>query len=151
MNNTARCLKITVSADGRGLVPQAGTLLLAEAAQVTGLGQALTAGLARWRARRGVHDAGKIIADLVKRLRWTTTAWPISRCCSPQPDLAGRGRPGTRGCPGSSRPWPADAPRALRAIRKAHAAAPERARALTGDGAPGADRSLIPVGTTPRS
>jgi hypothetical protein len=43
VNNTARHPKITVSADGRGLVSQAGALLLAEAAQVTGLGQALTA------------------------------------------------------------------------------------------------------------
>ena len=46
MNNTARRPKITVSADGQGLVSQAGALLLAEAARVTGLGEALTAGLA---------------------------------------------------------------------------------------------------------
>ncbi len=39
----------------------------------------------------------------------------------------------------------ADAPRALRAIRKARAAARERAWALAGDRAPGADGSLIPV------
>ena len=32
MNNTARRPKITVSADGQGLVSQAGALLLAEAA-----------------------------------------------------------------------------------------------------------------------
>jgi hypothetical protein len=39
----------------------------------------------------------------------------------------------------------ADAPRALRAIRKARAAARERAWALAGDRAPGGDGSLIPV------
>jgi hypothetical protein len=39
----------------------------------------------------------------------------------------------------------ADAPRALRAIRKARAAARERAWALAGDQAPGADGTLIPV------
>jgi hypothetical protein len=39
----------------------------------------------------------------------------------------------------------ADAPRALRAIRKARAAARERAWALAGERAPGADGSLIPV------
>ena len=39
----------------------------------------------------------------------------------------------------------ADAPRALRAIRKARAAARERAWALAGDRAPGADGALIPV------
>lgn len=39
----------------------------------------------------------------------------------------------------------ADAPRALRAIRKARAAAGERAWALAGDRAPGGDGALIPV------
>ena len=39
----------------------------------------------------------------------------------------------------------ADAPRALGAIRKARAAARERAWALAGDRAPGADGALIPV------
>jgi Transposase DDE domain group 1 len=39
----------------------------------------------------------------------------------------------------------ADAPRALKAIRKARAAARERAWALAGDRAPGGDGSLIPV------
>ena len=39
----------------------------------------------------------------------------------------------------------ADAPRALRAIRKARAAARERAWALAGDRAPGGDGTLIPV------
>ena len=69
--------KITVSADGKGLVSQAGTLLLAEAARVTGLGQGLAAGLARWRAPRAVHDPGKILTDLVMTLApgwWTTKA-----------------------------------------------------------------------------
>ena len=45
MANTARGPKITVSADGQGLASQAGMLLLAEAARVTGLGQGLSAGL----------------------------------------------------------------------------------------------------------
>jgi hypothetical protein len=39
----------------------------------------------------------------------------------------------------------ADAPRALRAIRKARAAARERVWVLAGDRAPGGDGSLIPV------
>ena len=64
MNNTAHRPKITVSADGKGLVSQAGALLLAETARVTGLGEGLSAGLAHWRAPRAVHDPGKIIADL---------------------------------------------------------------------------------------
>ena len=44
MQNTARRPKITMSADGTGLVSQAGAVLLAEAARVTGLGDALTRG-----------------------------------------------------------------------------------------------------------
>ena len=64
MNNTVRRPKITVSADGTGLVSQAGTLLLAEAARVTGLGEGLAGGLAPWRAPRAVHDPGKVAADL---------------------------------------------------------------------------------------
>ena len=44
---------------------QAGALMLLETARVTGLGEGLPAGLARWRAPRAVHDPGKIIADLV--------------------------------------------------------------------------------------
>ena len=68
MKNTARRPKITVSADGRGLVSQAGALLLAEALRVTGLGPGLMDGLGRWRAPRAVHDPGKIVSDLVVTL-----------------------------------------------------------------------------------
>ena len=35
---------------------------------MTGLGQALSDGLARWRAPRAVHDPGKILTDLVVAL-----------------------------------------------------------------------------------
>jgi hypothetical protein len=35
---------------------------------VTGLGQALSDGPARWRAPRAVHDPGKILTDLVVAL-----------------------------------------------------------------------------------
>jgi hypothetical protein len=48
-----------VSADGRDLVSQAGAVLLWETLRVTGLGRGLSAGLARWRALRAVHDPGK--------------------------------------------------------------------------------------------
>jgi hypothetical protein len=44
VHDTARRKKITVSADGSGLVSQAGTLLLAEAARVTGLSRGLSGG-----------------------------------------------------------------------------------------------------------
>ena len=40
----------------------------AETARVTGLGQGLRAGLARWRAPRAAHDPGKILTDLAVAL-----------------------------------------------------------------------------------
>jgi len=89
VNNTARRPKITVSADGRGLVSQAGALLLAEAARVTGLGEALTAGLARWRATRAVHDPGKIIADLAVALAPGGDCLADIAVLRSQPQLAG--------------------------------------------------------------
>jgi hypothetical protein len=144
VNNTVRCPKITVSADGHGLVSQAGAVLLTEAARVTGLGEGLSAGLARWRAPRAVHDPGKIIADLVMTLALGGDCLADVAVLRSQPELAG---------PVASDPvvsrlvtaLAADTPRALRAIRKARAAARERAWALAGDRAPGADGTLIPV------
>jgi hypothetical protein len=133
-----------VSADGKGLVSQAGGLLLAEALQVTGLGQGLSGALTRWRAPRAVHDPGKIIADLAMALGLGGDCLADVAVLRAQPELAG---------PVASDPvisrlisaLAADAPRALRAIRKARAAARERAWALAGERAPGADGSLIPV------
>ena len=144
MQNTASRNKITVSADGQGLVSQAGMLLLAEAARVTGLGEGLSAGLARWRAPRAVHDPGKIIADLATTVALGGDCLADVAVLRAQPQLAG---------PVASDPvisrltatLAAEGPRALRAIRKARAAARERAWALAGQRAPGADGSLIPV------
>jgi hypothetical protein len=143
VNNTARRPKITVSADGKGLVSQAGALLLAETLRVTGLGAGLSAGLARWRAPRAVHDPGKIIADLVTTLALGGDCLADIAVLRAQPGLAGL----VASDPVVSRlvtTLAADAPRALRAIRKARAAARERAWALAGDRAPGAGE-LIPV------
>jgi hypothetical protein len=144
MQNTARRSKITVSADGQGLVSQAGALLLAETLRITGLGAGLSAGLARWRAPRAVHDPGKILADLVVTLGLGGDCLADVAVLRAQPQLCG---------PVASDPvvsrlvsaLAADAPRALRAIRAARAAARERAWALAGERAPGADGSLILV------
>jgi hypothetical protein len=144
VQNTARRPKITVSADGKGLVSQAGTLLLTEAARVTGLGQGLAGRLARWRAPRAVHDPGKIIADLAVALALGGDCLADVAVLRAQPELCG---------PVASDPvisrlvstLAADAPAALRAIRKARAAARERAWALAGERAPGTGGSLIPV------
>jgi hypothetical protein len=144
VQNTARHPKITVSADGKGIVSQAGVLLLAETLRVTGLGEGLADGLARWRAPRAVHDPGKIIADLVMTLALGGDCLADIAVLRAQPQLTG---------PVASDPvvsrlittLAADAPRALRAIRRARAAARERAWDLARDRSPGGDGSLIPV------
>jgi Transposase DDE domain group 1 len=144
VQNTARRTKITVSADGTGLVSQAGVLFLAETLRVTGLGEGLAGALARWRAPRAVHDPGKIIADLAVALALGGDCLADVAVLRAQPELAG---------PVASDPvvsrlvaaLAAEGPRALGAIRKARAAARERAWALAGAAAPGADGSLIPI------
>jgi hypothetical protein len=145
VQNTARRPKITVSADGKGLVSQSGGLLLAETARITGLGEGLSGALTRWRAPRAVHDPGKIIADLAVALGLGGDCLADVAVLRAQPQLYG---------PVASDPvisrlvstLAADAPRALRAIRKARAAGRERAWALAGDRAPGADGDLVPAG-----
>jgi hypothetical protein len=144
VQNTARLPTITVSADGQGLVSQAGALLLAETLRVTGLGAGLPAQLARWRAPRAVHDPGKILTDLAVMLALGGDCLADAALLRAQPQLAG---------PVASDPvisrlvsaLAADAPRALAAIRRARAAGRERAWALAGERAPGADGSPVVV------
>ena len=134
-----------MSADGRGLVSQAGAVLLWETMRVTGLGRGLSDGLARWRAPRAVHDPGKIIADLAAA-RGAGRGLPGRYRGAAGAAGAGRaGRVGPGGVPAGQRRWPADLPRALKAIRAARAAARERAWALAGDNAPGADGGLVTI------
>jgi hypothetical protein len=138
MKSSARSSKIMVSADGQGLVSQAGAVLLWETLRVTGLGRGLSAALRPWRAPRAVHDPGKIVADLAAALALGGDCLADIAVLREQPDLAG---------PVASDPvvsrlvrsLAADLPRALTAIRSARAAARERAWALAGDDAPGAD------------
>jgi hypothetical protein len=138
VNNSARTARVAVSADGRGLVSQAGAVLLWETMRVTGLAR----GLARWRAPRAVHDPGKAIADLAAAVALGGDCLADIAVLREQPHLAG---------PVASDPvvsrlvtaLAADAPRALGAIRAARAAARERAWALAGDAAPGAGGPVV--------
>ena len=139
MNNSARIRRVAVSADGRGLVSQAGAVLLWETMRVTGLGRGLSAALEQWRAPRAVHDPGKIVADLAAALALGGDCLADIAVLRGQPELAG---------PVASDPvvsrlvrsLAAGGPRALEAIRAARAAARERAWALAGDAAPGGGR-----------
>ena len=144
MKNSARTAKITVSADGRGLVSQAGAVLLWETLRITGLGGGLSAALGRWRSPRAVHDPGKIIADLAAAVALGGDCLADIAVLRDQPELAG---------PVASDPVVSrlvsvlaeNAPRALKEIRAARAAARERAWALAGDAAPGADGGLVTI------
>jgi hypothetical protein len=144
MNNSARRTRVAVSADGRGLVSQAGVVLLWETMRVTGLGRGLSAALEPWRAPRAVHDPGKIVADLAAALALGGDCLADVAVLREQPALAG---------PVASDPvvsrlvrsLAAGGPRALAAIRGARAAARERAWALAGDAAPDADGGLVTV------
>jgi hypothetical protein len=135
---------VTVSADGRGLVSQAGSVLLWETMRVTGLARGLSQELARWRAPRAVHDPGKVIADLAAAVALGGDCLADIAVLRGQPQLAG---------PVASDPvvsrlvsrLAADGPRALKAVRSARAAARERAWALAGDSAPGAAGALVTV------
>jgi hypothetical protein len=137
VNNSARTARVAVSADGRGLVSQAGAVLLWETMRVTGLARGLSENLARWRAPRAVHDPGKIVADLAAAVALGGDCLADIAVLREQPQLAG---------PVASDPvvsrlvsrLAGDLPRALKAIRSARAAARERAWGLAGDAAPGA-------------
>jgi hypothetical protein len=144
VKNNARSTRVAVSSDGNGLVSQAGAVLLWETLRVTGLGRGLSAGLARWRAPRAVHDPGKIIADLAAAVALGGDCLADIAVLREQPELAG---------PVASDPvvsrlvaqLAGDLPRALKAIRSARAAGRERAWALAGDAAPGADGGLVTI------
>jgi hypothetical protein len=140
VNNSARAARVLVSADGRGLVSQAGTVLLWETMRVTGLARGLSGGLARWRAPRAVHDPEKIVADLAAAVALGGDCLADIAVLRGQPALAG---------PVASDPvvsrlvraLAGDAPRALTAIR----AARERAWTLAGDAAPGAGGGPVTI------
>jgi hypothetical protein len=78
-----------VSADGRGLVSQAGAVLLWETLRVTGLGRGLSQGLSRWRAPRAVHDPGKVVADLAAAVALGGDCLADIAVLREQPELAG--------------------------------------------------------------
>jgi hypothetical protein len=141
---TAGNRKIMVSADGTGVVSQAGGLLLTRVLRVTGLDGGLEVALERWRPARAVHGPGKIVTDLA-------VALALGGDCLADVAML-RAEPGLFG-PVASDPvvsrliarLAGDAPRALKAIRAARAAARAQAWELAGGAAPGADGGLLTV------
>jgi hypothetical protein len=141
---TARSPKIMVSADGTGIVSQGGGLLLAQTLRATGLDRGLDSALERWRQPRAVHSPGKIITDLAVAVALGGDCLADVAMVRAQPELFG---------PVASDPvvsrlvtrLAGDAPRALRAIGAARAAARQRAWDLAGDAAPGAGGGQVTV------
>jgi hypothetical protein len=141
---TARSSKIIVSADGTGIVSQGGGVLLAHTLRATGLDRGLDAALERWRQPRAVHSPGKIVTDLAVAVALGGGCLADVAMLRAQPELFG---------PAASDPvvsrlvtcLAADAPRALKAIRAARAAARQRAWELAGDAAPGAGGGPVTV------
>ena len=128
-----------VSADGTGVVSQAGAMLLVQALRVTGLDRGLREALGRWRAPRAVHDPGTIIAGLAMAVALGGDCLADIAVLRAQPELSGP----VASDPVVSRLVTAlaeDAPRAVKAIQAARAAARERAWALAGQAAPGHGR-----------
>ncbi|MFD9545708.1 IS1380 family transposase [Streptomyces sp. NPDC060022] len=56
--------RVHIQGSGRGVVSQAGAVLLVETARKTGLDQAISTALAPWRRPRAVHDPGKVLLDV---------------------------------------------------------------------------------------
>jgi hypothetical protein len=63
-----RRFTVDVTPDGAGLVSHAGSALLAQVADKTGLTRALARELAGLRRRRGGHDLGRVVCDLAVML-----------------------------------------------------------------------------------
>jgi hypothetical protein len=61
---TATRPKIVVTADGRGVAARAGSRLLVDLAEATGLSAGFSAAVAGLRERRAGHDPGRVLTDL---------------------------------------------------------------------------------------
>ena len=68
MHTTGSRPRLVVSADGRGVVSHAGSRLLADLAEVTGLTSAFTSALRRLRPRGTGHAPGRVAVDLAVML-----------------------------------------------------------------------------------
>jgi hypothetical protein len=78
-----------VSADGTGIVSQAGGLLLTRTLRATGLDRGLDTALERWRPARAVHSPGKIITDLAVAAALGGDCLADVAILRAQPELAG--------------------------------------------------------------
>lgn len=78
-----------VTTDGRGVASHAGSRLLADLAEVTGLGEAFSEALAGLRERRSAHDPGRVLVDVAVMLADGGEAISDLAVLRDQPELFG--------------------------------------------------------------
>ncbi|MFM9616161.1 IS1380 family transposase [Streptomyces niveiscabiei] len=129
--------RVRVEGGGRGVVSQAGSVLLVETVRKSGLDAAISAGLTPWRKPRAVHDPGKVLLDVA-------LAVALGGDCLADVGML-RAEPGVFG-PVASDPTvsrlidtlAASGEKALTAIRAARSEVRERVWELAGEQAPDA-------------
>jgi hypothetical protein len=134
--------RVRVEGSGRGVVSQAGAVLLVETVRKSGLDTAMSAALAPWRKARAVHDPGKILLDVALSVALG------GDCLSDVAML--RAEPAVFG-PVASDPTVSrlidtladSGKRALTAIRRARSQVREHVWALAGDAAPDQGEGVI--------
>ncbi|MBT2441819.1 IS1380 family transposase [Streptomyces sp. ISL-36] len=130
--------RVRVEGGGRGVVSQAGAVLLVETIRKSGLDQAISTALAPWRKPRAVHDPGKVLLDVALAVALGGDCLADVAMLRAEPAMFG---------PVASDPTvsrlvgtlAAGGNRALTAIRQARAHAREHVWQLAGDTAPDAD------------
>lgn len=134
--------RVRVKGGGRGVVSQAGSVLLVETVRKSGLDTAISAALMPWRKPRAVHDPGKVLLDVA-------LAVVLDGDCLADVSLL-RAEPAVFGpvaCdPTVSRlvdALAASGPRAHAAIRGARSQVRERVWDLAGESSPAADGQVI--------
>jgi hypothetical protein len=89
VKNTTTRPVVTVTADGRGVASHAGSRLLADLAEVTGLRAAFSEALGGLRQRRSRHDPGRVLVDVAVMLADGGEAISDLSVLRDQPDLFG--------------------------------------------------------------
>ncbi|NUL07471.1 IS1380 family transposase [Streptomyces lunaelactis] len=133
---------VRVEGGGRGVVSQAGSVLLVETVRKSGLDTAISAALTPWRRPRTVHDPGKILLDVA-------LAVALGGDCLADVAML-RAEPGVFGLvasdPTVSRlidALAASGPKALAAVRGARSQVRTRVWEMAGANSPAADDSVI--------
>ncbi|MFJ4623029.1 IS1380 family transposase [Streptomyces sp. NPDC088812] len=134
--------RVRVEGGGRGVVSQAGSVLLVETVRKSGLDAAISAGLTPWRKPRAVHDPGKVLLDVALAVALGGDCLADIGMLRAEPDVFG---------PVASDPTvsrlidalAASGEKALTAIRAARSEVRKRVWELAGEQAPDAGGQVI--------